>query len=113
MTTLYGISNCDTIKKAKDWLENNGVDYSFHDYRNSGIDAATLQLWCKDFGFEALLNRRSTTWRKLDESVKSNINESKAIGIMQDNPTIIKRPVLISGKIKILGFNEAEYKTLL
>jgi arsenate reductase (glutaredoxin) len=113
MTTLYGISNCDNIKKAKDWLESNGVDYSFHDYKNEGIDAATLKLWCNEFGFEALLNRRGTTWRKLDESVKNNINESKAIGIMQDNASIIKRPVLISGKIKILGFNEAEYKTLL
>ena len=113
MTTLYGISNCDTIKKARNWLESNKVDYTFHDYKKTGIDAATLQVWCNEFGHEALLNRRGTTWRKLDESVKNNINESKAIGIMQDNNSIIKRPVLISGKIKILGFNEAEYKSLL
>jgi len=113
MTTLFGISNCDTIKKAKRWLDANGVDYTFHDYKKSGIDKSTLTQWCQEFGYESLLNKRGTTWRKLDDHLKESVNESSAIKIMMENTSVIKRPVLISGKIRILGFDEASYQSLL
>lgn len=113
MTTLFGISNCDTIKKAKSWLDANGINYTFHDYKKSGIDKSTLVEWCKEFGYEALLNKRGTTWRKLDDSLKQSVNESTAIKIMMEHTSVIKRPVLISGKTRILGFDEASYQSLL
>ena len=113
MTTLYGISNCDTIKKAKRWLEEHNIDYDFHDYKKAGIDKNTLKTWCKEFGFEALLNKRGTTWRKLDDVLKKNVDEASAIDIMAKHTSIIKRPVLISGKTRLVGFDEASYKTLL
>lgn len=113
MTTLYGISNCDTIKKAKRWLDDNNIAYDFHDYKKSGIDKKLLQTWCSEFGFESLLNKRGTTWRKLDDSLKDNVDENAAIEIMLENHSIIKRPVLISGKTRILGFDENAYQSLL
>ncbi len=113
MTTLYGIPNCDSIKKARKWLEDNCIGYEFHDYKKAGIDKATLENWCKEFGYESLVNKRGTTWRKLDDKLKDNINEAKAIKIMQENTSVIKRPVLISEKTRIVGFSEADYKTLL
>ena len=113
MTTLYVISNCDTVKKAKRWLEENGINYSFHDYKKTGIDKTTLKNWCGEFGWEALLNKRGTTWRKLDDNTKNNVDESCAIKIMLENTSVIKRPVLISGNQKILGFDEDRYKSLL
>lgn len=113
MTTLYGISNCDTIKKAKRWLDDNNIAYDFHDYKKSGIDKKSLQTWCSEFGFESLLNKRGTTWRKLDDSLKDNVDENAAIEIMLENHSIIKRPVLISGKTRILGFDENAYQSLL
>ena len=113
MTTLYGIPNCDTIKKARRWLESNGIDYEFHDYKKAGIDQATLKNWCQVFGFDALLNRRGTTWRKLDDSLKNDIDETAAIKLMQEHTSIIKRPVLAAPAGKILGFDEEAYKSLL
>ncbi len=113
MTTLYGIPNCDTIKKARKWLDNNNISYEFHDYKKVGIDTDILKHWCKEFGYAALINKRGTTWRKLDDSIKNNINEANAIKIMKENTSVIKRPVLISDKTVIVGFDEAEYKSLL
>ena len=113
MTTLYGIPNCDTIKKARKWLDDKNVAYEFHDYKKAGIDRKTLENWCKEFGYETLINKRGTTWRKLDDQLKNNINETSAIKIMQENTSVIKRPVLISDHTKIVGFNEADYKSLL
>jgi len=113
MTTLYGIPNCDTIKKARKWLDDKNIAYEFHDYKKAGIDRKTLQNWCKEFGYETLINKRGTTWRKLDDQLKNNINETSAIKIMQENTSVIKRPVLISDHTKIVGFNEADYKSLL
>ncbi len=113
MTTLYGISNCDTIKKARRWLDDHNVDYDFHDYKKAGIDKETLQAWCKEFGFESLLNKRGTTWRKLDDTLKDNVDEASAIDIMCEHTSVIKRPVLISGSTCILGFNENAYQSLL
>ncbi|MFZ8929192.1 MAG: ArsC family reductase [Pseudohongiellaceae bacterium] len=113
MTTLYGIRNCDTIKKAKCWLEDHNVDYDFHDYKKAGIDKETLQAWCKEFGFESLLNKRGTTWRKLDDTLKDNVDEASAIDIMCEHTSVIKRPVLISGSTRILGFDKNAYQSLL
>jgi arsenate reductase len=113
MTTLYGIPNCDTIKKARKWLDDKNIAYEFHDYKKAGIDRKTLENWCKEFGYETLINKRGTTWRKLEDQLKNNINETSAIKIMQENTSVIKRPVLISDHTKIVGFNEADYKSLL
>jgi len=113
MTTLYGIPNCDTIKKARKWLDDKNIAYEFHDYKKAGIDRKTLKNWCKEFGYETLINNRGTTWRKLEDQLKNNINETSAIKIMQENTSVIKRPVLISDHTKIVGFNEADYKSLL
>ena len=113
MTTLYGIPNCDTIKRARKWLDDKNIAYEFHDYKKAGIDRKTLQNWCKEFGYETLINKRGTTWRKLEDQLKNNINETSAIKIMQENTSVIKRPVLISDHTKIVGFNESDYKSLL
>jgi len=113
MITVYGIPNCDTMKKARRWLEANDINYIFHDYKKQGIDEKQLRQWVKQAGWETLLNRRGMMWRKLDESVKEQINESSAIQVMLDTPSIIKRPVLVKdGKVQFVGFKESEYQTL-
>ena len=112
MKTLYGISNCDTIKKARKWLEANDVDYQFHDYRKDGLETKQLKQWTKELGWEALLNRRGTTWRKLPESERENVNEKSAISLMLEYPAMIKRPLLDTGKTRIVGFKEQEYSDL-
>lgn len=112
MITIYGIPNCDTIKKARKWLKDNGIDYEFHDYRKQGVPEKELGIWVKKLGWETLLNKRGTTWRKLDDKTKETINEDSAIQIMLDNPSIIKRPVLIKGKTILVGFSESDYSTL-
>jgi arsenate reductase len=113
MLTLYGIANCDTVKKARAWLEQHGVDYHFHDYRKAGIDAATLKRWCREFGYESVVNQRGTTWRKLSESARSNLNEARALRLMQEQPSLIKRPLADTGSRLLLGFNENSYRSLL
>lgn len=113
MIKLYGIPNCDTIKKARRWLEANGLAYEFHDYKKAGVPADRLKQWVDKTGWETLLNRRGTTWRKLDESVRNNIDEASAIQVMLANPSCIKRPVIESGKLLLVGFDEAEYQKLL
>ena len=112
MITLYGIVNCDTIKKARKWLSDNGKDYSFHDYKKQGVPEKELRRWVKQLGWETLLNKRGTTWRKLDEATKASVDETSAIQIMLDNPSIIKRPVLSSDKTLLVGFSEDEYAQL-
>lgn len=112
MTILYGIPNCDTMKKARKWLDDHNIDYTFHDYKKQGAPEKELKKWIKQLGWEALLNTRGTTWRKLDEATRSSINEKKAVEIMLENPSIIKRPVLdIDGQYHA-GFNEETYKKL-
>lgn len=111
-TTVYGIKNCDTIKKARKWLEQHNVDYVFHDVRDDGLDEPTLRSWIKAVGWETLLNTRGTTWRKLPEKDKSGMNEDKAVDLMLAQPAMIKRPVLKSGKTLHVGFKEADYKVL-
>lgn len=112
MTTLYGIPNCDTIKKARKWLNDNGIDYEFHDYKKLGVPEKELKAWVKKLGWEILLNKRGSTWRKLDEKVKSSVDEKTAIQIMLNNPSIIKRPVLIKKNNILVGFKTDEYEKL-
>lgn len=113
MTTIYGIKNCDTMKKARRWLDEHNVAYEFHDFKKEGIDEKTLATWCKKLSWETLLNRRGTTWRKLPDKIKDTINEKSAIKLMQEQPSIIKRPVLQTGNTYLVGFDEQEYRKLL
>ena len=110
MNTLFGIKNCDTIKKARKWLAEHDIAYQFHDYRTDGLDKVQLQAWCDELGWEELLNRRGTTWRKLPDSEKDGIDESKAIELMLAQPAIIKRPLLDIGTQRLLGFKTTEYE---
>jgi len=112
VTTVYGIKNCDTIKKARKWLEQHDVDYAFHDVRSDGLDEPTLRSWIKAVGWETLLNTRGTTWRKLPEKDKADMNEDKAMELMLAQPAMIKRPVLKLDKKLHVGFKEADYKML-
>ncbi|KKO09623.1 hypothetical protein LCGC14_0031160 [marine sediment metagenome] len=109
MITLYGIKACDTMKKARTWLDQQGVEYSFHDYKKEGIDAARLQAWCAEHGWEKILNRQGTTFRKLDDADKQNIDIGKAVALMQSNPSMIKRPVLDTGSQRLVGFKPELY----
>jgi arsenate reductase (glutaredoxin) len=112
MITMYGIPNCDTVKKACVFLEKKGVPYQFHDYKKQGVDASKLKSWCQEFGYEQVVNRKGTTWRKLDEAVRDSLTEAKAIKLMIEQPSLIKRPILESGKQRILGFDEAAYSLI-
>lgn len=109
IATLYGIRNCDTMKKARAWLDAHSVEYVFHDYKTTGIDAARLQGWCKELGWETLLNRAGTTFRKLPEADKQDLNERKAIALMLAQPSMIKRPVLDLGRQRLTGFKPEIY----
>ena len=109
---VYGISNCDTIKKAKNWLDKDGVEYSFHDYRKQGLEISQLNNWVDALGWEPLLNKRGTTWRKLPDEVKDNVDRASAINIMLENPAIIKRPLLDKDNELHLGFSDSQYQKL-
>lgn len=107
--TIYGIPACDTIKKARTWLEDKGVAYAFHDYKAVGIDAATLERWAGELGWEALLNKAGTTFKKLPDADKADLTREKAIALMVANPSMIKRPVLDIGDRRIVGFKPDVY----
>ena len=107
--TLYGIKACDTMKKARTWLDEHGVSYAFHDYKASAIDAASLQKWCDEHGWDKVLNRAGTTFRKLDEADKQDLDQAKAIALMLAQPSMIKRPVLDLGERTLLGFKPELY----
>jgi arsenate reductase len=103
--TIYGIKNCDTMKKARAWLDKRGVDYAFHDYKTAGIERAQLEQWAKQVGWDTLLNRAGTTFRKLPDKDKNGVDAKKAIALMLREPSMIKRPVLDLGRGKLLvGF---------
>ena len=111
--TIYGIKNCDTMKKARAWLEQNGVDYTFHDYKTAGIERARLQRWARAVGWETLVNRAGTTFRKLPERDREGLDQGRAIALMLDQPSMIKRPVLdVDGEI-VVGFKTETYAKLL
>lgn len=112
MATLYGIKNCDTVRKTRKWLDKHDINYEFHDVRADGLSNTQLRGWVKQAGWETLLNRRGTTWRQLDEKDKTNITETKAIKLMLAHPAMIKRPVLEYRKKCYVGFDETEYTKL-
>jgi Spx/MgsR family transcriptional regulator len=112
MMTLYGIKNCDTVKKALAWLNQQGIDHQFHDFRKDGLDEKMLCAWIEELGWEALLNRRGATWRGLPETAKEPLNETRAIALMIAHPAIIKRPVLDLGASRHVGFSAEEYNVL-
>ena len=108
-TKIYGIKNCDTMQKAFAWLDKHRVAYEFHDYKKAGVTKAALTKWCQSAGWETVLNRAGTTFKKLPDADKQNLTQEKAIGLMVGNPSIIKRPVLeTGGKIEI-GFKPERY----
>ena len=110
--TIYGIKNCDTMKKARAWLDRHGVAYQFHDYKSAGIDRGRLEGWARAVGWETLINRAGTTFRKLPEADKQALGESKAIALMAAQPSMIKRPVLELGGKLYVGFKPSQYETL-
>ncbi len=110
MVTIYGIKNCDTMHKARAWLEGHGVAYSFHDYKTEGIDRDRLEKWAKALGWEALLNRAGTTFRKLPDRDKDGLTQQKAIALMLAQPAMIKRPVLVKGAKLLAGFKPELYE---
>ena len=109
---IYGIPNCDTIKKARRWLAEHDIAHDFHDYRKAGLERDKLQAMVSQLGWEAMLNRRGTTWRALPEETRENLDRERAIQIMLDNPAIIKRPILAHGDSLHLGFSPAQYHEL-
>ena len=110
MTILYGITNCDTVKKARAWLDGHKVGYQFHDYKKEGIERARLEKWVKAVGWEVLLNRAGTTFRKLADKDREGLNEKKAVALMLAQPSMIKRPVIEKGAKLLVGFKPDEYE---
>ena len=112
--TIYGIKNCDTMKKARAWLDKHGIDYAFHDYKTAGVERAQLERWAKKVGWETLLNRAGTTFKKLPDKEKDGITQAKALTLMLKQPSMIKRPVLEAGGGKLLvGFKPELYAATL
>lgn len=111
--TLYGIKACDTMKKARTWLEEHQVEYAFHDYKTQGIDREHLARWCDEHGWQTLLNRAGTTFRKLDDAQKADLDQAKAIELMLAQPSMIKRPVLELGDRILIGFKPDLYAAAL
>lgn len=111
--TIYGIKNCDTMKKARAWLDKHGIAYDFHDYKAAGIARAQLEAWAREAGWEALLNRAGTTFRKLPEGDKQGVTEKTAIALMMAQPSMIKRPVLDIGGALLVGFKPEQYEKAL
>lgn len=112
MTTIYGIRNCDTIKKTLKFFEANGIEYEFHDYKKQGCPPELVNQFLTQFSHTELINTRGTTWRKLDDSVKAGLDEQSAITLMSENPSMIKRPLIRAAKKWVLGYDETQLKTL-
>lgn len=111
MTTLYGIKNCDTVKKACKWLEQQQIPYEFHDFRADGLSADKINQWLQALGWETLINKRSTSWKQLDEQTRSQLNNENACDIILQSPTLIKRPLLETGTLTTVGFKENDYQS--
>ena len=109
---IFGIKNCDTMKRAFAWLDEHGVAYTFHDYKTAGIGIEQLRSWSTQTGWETLLNTRGTTWRKLSPDQQANLDEEKALALMAENPSLIKRPVLEHGTSLLVGFAPEHYSSL-
>ncbi len=110
---LYGIKACDTMKKARTWLDEHGQNYEFHDYKSAGIDRAHLEAWCNEHGWQTVLNRAGTTFRKLDDAAKADLDQARAIELMLAQPSMIKRPVLDLGDTTLIGFKPDLYAAAL
>lgn len=111
--TLHGIRNCDTMKKAMRWLQAEGLEYTLFDYKKEGLPPAMIEQWLKQVDWEDLVNRRGTTWRKLPEAERESIDRDSAIQLMSDNPSLVKRPVLVTGKTILIGFDTERYSDTL
>lgn len=109
MITLYGIKNCDTVKKARKWLDTHGVEYEFHDFREDGLDQDAVAAWIEELGWQNLLNRRSLSWKSLGERARQNMDDEAARKAVLAQPTLIKRPLLDTGKQRYTGFSAANY----
>ena len=109
MLILFGIKNCDSVKKARKWLESSGIQYKYHDFRQDGIDRDKLEIWISTLGWESVINRRSTSWKALDSKMKDQIDNQRAIELILKHPTLVKRPVVESNNILLVGFKAAEY----
>ena len=112
MVTLYGIKNCDTVKKARKWLDNRGVEYQFHDFRSDGLVADSVQEWLDELGWETLVNKRSTSWKQLSPEVRNGMNAESAKAAIMDQPTLIKRPLLDTGHSRFTGFSQQNYEKI-
>ena len=107
--TVYGIRNCDTMKKAFSWLESRGIDYEFHDYKKAGVPPGKLKEWSKRTGWAKLANTRGPTWRKIPDARKANLDEGKALALLEENTSAIRRPIVEAGARLVVGFDEAEF----
>jgi Spx/MgsR family transcriptional regulator len=112
LITLYGIKNCDTVKKARKWLDLHGIEYRFHDFRADGLAPETVAGWLEELGWESLVNRRSTSWKALDEATREGMDNSSALAAIMAQPTLIKRPLLDTGHERFTGFSAASYQTI-
>lgn len=112
MTILYGIKNCDTVRTARRWLEARDIDYRFHDFRTDGLSAAQIAQWLDALGTDALINRRSRTWKQLPEAQREGLDHTNAQALLLDKPTLIKRPLLDTGQALHTGFDEDSYRTI-
>jgi Spx/MgsR family transcriptional regulator len=111
--TLYGIPNCDTVKKARAWLDGKGLVYAFHDYKKAGADPTRIAAWCKVAGWEKVLNRAGTTFRKLPDAAREGLDEARAIPLMTEHPSCIKRPIVEHPGGLLVGFRDAEWEAAL
>ena len=112
MIDVYGIKNCDTVKKARDWLEANGIEYRFHDFKTEGLDAATAGRWMKVLGRDTVINRRGTTWRKLPPARQVVTSDADAVKLVVEQPSLVKRPVIDTGKTLTAGFGDEQRQAL-
>ena len=112
MVTLYGIRNCDTVRKARAWLQAEGIEYNFHDFRADGLSSGSVSAWLEELGWETLVNKRSSSWKALDGQLRKSMNETRALTAILDQPTLIKRPLLDTGKQRFCGFTPERYRQI-
>jgi len=112
MIVLFGIKNCDTVKKARQWLEQHDIEYRFHDFRADGLDATQVRAWIKELGLDTLINKRGTTWKQLDAATRERISEHNAVALLVAQPTLIKRPLLDLGHQRSVGFSTEQFREL-
>ena len=112
MITLYGIKNCDTVKKARTWLENHGIEHTFHDFREDGLEGDSVDRWLQELGWETLVNKRSTTWKELDSATREAMDDTLARQSILEHPTLIKRPLLDTGTERHCGFKAPTYEQI-